>query len=88
MIPKIRVFRDKFFAPLDKESVLSYFRIDPTAAMQQIDCDEIEEPERMLKDMLSGSMQYFRVSFSCVLPNETQPTVPHNIDSEPRYEGQ
>lgn len=43
MIPKIRVFRDKFFAYLDKESVLSYFRIDPTAAMQQIDCDEIEE---------------------------------------------
>lgn len=25
MIPKIRVFRDKFFAHLDKENVLSYF---------------------------------------------------------------
>lgn len=43
MISKIRVFRDKFFAHLDKESVLSYFRIDPTAAMKEIDCDEIEE---------------------------------------------
>ena len=43
MIPKIRVFRDKFFAHLDKESGLSYFRIAPTAAMKEIDCDEIEE---------------------------------------------
>ena len=43
MIPKIRVFRDKFFAHLDKESVFSYFRIDPTAAMKNIDCDEMEE---------------------------------------------
>lgn len=43
MIPKIRIFRDKFFAHLDKESVLSYFRIDPTAAMKEIDYDEIEE---------------------------------------------
>lgn len=43
MIPKIRMFRDKFFAHLDKESVISYFRIDPTTAMKDIDCDEIEE---------------------------------------------
>lgn len=43
MIYKIRVFRDKFFAHLDKENVLSYFRIDPTAAMKDIDCNEIEE---------------------------------------------
>ena len=43
LIPKIRTFRDKFFAHLDKESVFSYFRIDPTAAMKAIDCDEIEE---------------------------------------------
>lgn len=43
MIPKIRVFRDKFFAHLDKESVLSYSRIDPAAAMKYIDCDEIKE---------------------------------------------
>lgn len=43
MIPKIRIFRDKFFAHLDKGSVLSYFRIDPTAAMKEIDCDEIKE---------------------------------------------
>lgn len=43
MIPKIRVFRNKFFAHLDKESVLSYFRIDPTSAMKHIDCGEIEE---------------------------------------------
>ena len=43
MIPKIRVFRDKFFAHLDKENVLLYFRIDPTPAMKAIDCDEIEE---------------------------------------------
>lgn len=43
MIPKIRKFRDKFFAHLDKERVLSYFRVDPTAAMKDIDCDEIEE---------------------------------------------
>lgn len=43
MIPKIRMFRDKFFAHLDKESAFSYFRIDPTAAMKNIDYDEIEE---------------------------------------------
>lgn len=43
MIPIIRAFRDKFFAHLDKENVLSYFRIDPTPAMKCIDCDEIEE---------------------------------------------
>ena len=43
MIPKIRIFRDKFFAHLDKESVISYFRIDPAAAMKDMDCDEIEE---------------------------------------------
>lgn len=33
----------KFFAHLDKESVLSYFRIEPTSAVEQIDCDEIAE---------------------------------------------
>lgn len=43
MIPKIRIFRDKFFAHLDKESFLSYFRVDPTAAMKEIDLDEIKE---------------------------------------------
>ncbi len=43
MIPIIRAFRDKFFAHLDKESAMSYFRIDPTSAMKYIDCDEIEE---------------------------------------------
>ena len=43
MIPKIRIFRDKFFAHLDKESAFSYFRIEPTAAMKHINCDEIEE---------------------------------------------
>ncbi len=43
MVKKVRIFRDKFFAHLDKENVLSYFRIDSTVAMQYIDSNEIEE---------------------------------------------
>ncbi len=42
MIPTIRTFRDKFFAHLDKESVMSYFRIDPTSAIKFIDSSEID----------------------------------------------
>ena len=43
MVRMIRVYRDKFFAHLDKKSVLSYVRIDPTSVMKHIDNKEIEE---------------------------------------------
>ena len=42
-------------------------------------------PESVLQDMLSGSLQYFRVSF--VLPDETQPEALHNKCIELRYAG-
>lgn len=43
MIEIIHTYRDKFFAHLDKKSVLSYCRIDPTSVMAHIDNHEIEE---------------------------------------------
>ena len=43
MVRMIRVYRDKFFAHVDKKSVLSYVRIDPTSVMKHIDNKEIEE---------------------------------------------
>lgn len=65
MIPKIRVFRDKFFAHLDKENVLSYFRVDPTTAMKDIDCGEIEE-------WLSLIGKLYQTCFGAELPRKSQ----------------
>lgn len=65
MIPKIRVFRDKFFAHLDKENVLSYFRVDPTTAMKAIDCGEIEE-------WLSLIGKLYKTCFGAELPRKSQ----------------
>ena len=65
MIPKIRVFRDKFFAHLDKENVLSYFRVDPTMAMKDIDHNEIEE-------WLSLIGKLYKTCFGAELPRKSQ----------------
>ena len=65
MIPKIRIFRDKFFAHLDKESAFSYFRIEPTAAMKHINCDEIEEWL-----MLIGKL--YKICFGAELEHRSQ----------------
>lgn len=65
MIPKIRVFRDKFFAHLDKENVLSYFRVDPTMAMKDIDHNEIEE-------WLSLIGKLYKTCFGAELPHKSQ----------------
>ena len=43
MVKIVHTYRDKFFAHLDKENVLSYCRIDPTAVMTYIDIEEIDE---------------------------------------------
>lgn len=37
MVRLIRIYRDKFFAHLDKKSVMSYVRVDPTSVMKHID---------------------------------------------------
>lgn len=65
MIPKIRVFRDKFFAHLDKENVFSYLRVDPTVAMKAIDCDEIEE-------WLSLIGRLYKICFGTELTRKSQ----------------
>lgn len=65
MIPKIRIYRDKFFAHLDKESVLLYIRIDPTAAMKDIECEEIEE-------WLSLIGKLYKICFGAELTCESQ----------------
>lgn len=65
MIPIIRVFRDKFFAHLDKENVLSYFRVDPTMAMKDIDHNEIEE-------WLSLIGKLYKTCFGAELPRKSQ----------------
>ena len=65
MISNIRVFRDKFFAHLDKENVFSYLRIDPTAAMKGIDCDEIEE-------WLSLIGRLYKICFGTELTRKSQ----------------
>ena len=65
MIPKIRVFRDKFFAHVDKENVLSYFRVDPTMAMKDIDHNEIEE-------WLSLIGKLYKTCFGAELPRKSQ----------------
>lgn len=65
MIPMIRTYRDKFFAHLDKESVLSYFRIEPTSAVEQIDCDEIAE-------WLSLVNKLYKSCFGKELPYKSQ----------------
>jgi len=65
MISKIRVFRDKFFAHLDKENVLSYFRIDPTTAMKEINCNEIEE-------WLSLIGKFYKICFGEELERRSQ----------------
>lgn len=43
MVKMIRIYRDKFFAHLDKKSAMSYVRIDPTYVMKHIDEKELEE---------------------------------------------
>ena len=43
MVKTVHTYRDKFFAHLDKENVLSYCRIDPTSLMTYIDIDEVDE---------------------------------------------
>ncbi len=43
MVKMIRIYRDKFFAHLDKKSAMSYVRIDPTSVMKHIDEKELEE---------------------------------------------
>lgn len=43
MVRVIRIYRDKFFAHLDKKSVMSYVRVDPTSVMNHIDKKELEE---------------------------------------------
>ena len=65
MIPKIRKFRDKFFAHLDRENVLLYFRTDPTSAMKDIDFDEIEEWL-----VLIGKL--YKVCFGAEVPRKSQ----------------
>lgn len=65
MIPKIRTFRDKFFAHLDKENVLLYFRYDPTSAVKYVDCNEIEE-------WLSLVGKLYKACFEVDLPRKTQ----------------
>lgn len=63
MIKIVRAYRDKFFAHLDKESVLSYCRIDPTAVMTYIDIDEIDEWIHLIGD-------FYEVCFGKKLPCE------------------
>lgn len=43
MVRLIRIYQDKFFAHLDKKSVMSYVRVDPTSVMNHIDKKELEE---------------------------------------------
>lgn len=65
MIPAIRTFRDKFFAHLDKENVLIHLRVDPTAAIKCIGCNEIEE-------WLSLINKLYKACFNAELPRKTQ----------------
>lgn len=65
VIPKIRVYRDKFFSHLDKENVLSYFRVGPTMAMKDIDRIEIEE-------WLTLIGKLYKTCFGAELPRKSQ----------------
>lgn len=65
MITKIRTFRDKFFAHLDKENVLIHFRVDPTSAIKCVDCNEIEEWLYLISKL-------YEVCFGAELPRKTQ----------------
>ena len=50
---------------LDKENVLSYFRVDPTMAMKDIDHNEIEE-------WLSLIGKLYKTCFGAELPRKSQ----------------
>lgn len=72
MIPKIHIFRDKFFANLENENDLSYFRVDPITAMKDIDCGEIEE-------WLSLIGKLYKTCFGAELPRKSQMPSKDNI---------
>lgn len=65
MIRVVRTYRDKFFAHLDKKSVISYVRIDPSSAMKHIDEKELDEWLRLIKKLYQVC---FGRELSCKFP--------------------
>lgn len=51
MVRVVRIYRDKFFAHLDKKSAMSYIRMDPSSAMKHIDEKELDEWLRLIQKL-------------------------------------
>lgn len=51
MVGKVRMYRDKFFAHLDKKSAMSYIRIDSSSVMKHIDEKELGEWLRLIQKL-------------------------------------
>lgn len=49
MVRIVRIYRDKFFARLDKKSTMSYIRMDPSSAMKHMDEKELDEWLRLIQ---------------------------------------
>lgn len=63
MVRVVRIYRDKFFAHLDKKSAMSYIRMDPSSAMKHIDEKELDEWLRLIQKL-------YQVCFGGELPCE------------------
>jgi|GEM_PF-3831678 len=51
MVGIVRMYRDKFFAHLDKKSAMSYIRIDSSSVMKHIDEKELGEWLRLIQKL-------------------------------------
>ena len=71
MVRVIRIYRDKFFAHLDKKSAMSYVRIDSSSAMKHIDEKELDEWLRLIQKLYHIC---FGTKLSCELsmPNKEE----------------